>query len=341
MAETSQAQNQNALPQELIQMIIGHLVSRLLHLAATLKLSDHLVDGPKSAEELARATATNPQALYRVMRTLASLGLYTEDSTHRFSLKPLGEALKSGTVGYATTLIIAGDVFVRPLEHLLYSVQTGNPAFEKTFGMPVFEWIGKDPEVASLFSQTVIGFHGAEPPAVAAAYDFSGIKTLVDVGGASGNLLSTILAVHRSLRGILFDLPHVVRDAPALLKQRGVDDRVEMQSGSFFETVPPGGDAYMLSHVIHDWSEEQCLTILGNCRGAMTPGARLLLVEMVLPSGDTPHPGKLTDIVMLNVPGGQERTEPEYRELLAKTGFRLTRVVPTESAASVIEAMPA
>jgi len=341
MPETSQPPNPNPLPQELIQMIMGHLVSRLLHLAATLKLSDHLSDGPKSAEELARATATNPKALYRVMRTLASLGFYTEDSTHRFSLKPFGELLKSGTVGHASTLILAGDVITRPLENLLYSVQTGNPAFEQAFGMPLFEWFGKDPEVASLFSQTMVGFHGAEPPAVAAAYNFSGIKTLVDVGGATGNLLSTILATHGGLRGILFDLPHVVGDAPPLLKQRGVEDRVEIQPGSFFEFVPSGGDAYMLSHVIHDWSEAQCLTILGNCRRAMASDNRLLLIEMVLASGDAYHPGKLTDIVMLNVPGGQERTEPEYRELLAKAEFRLTRVVPTDSAVSVIEAVPA
>src|SRR5262249_5718756 len=147
--------------------------------------------------------------------------------------------------------------------------------------------------------ETMIGFHGAEPPAVAASYDFSKVKTLVDVGGASGNLLATILGRYPEPLGILFDLPHVVRDAPALFKARGVADRVTIQSGSFFEAIPQGGDAYLLSHVIHDWSEEQCLTILGNCRRAMSPASRLLIIEMVLPEDDTPHPGKMLDLVML------------------------------------------
>jgi hypothetical protein len=187
----------------------------------------------------------------------------------------------------------------------------------------------------------MVGLHGPETPAVAAAYDFSGFKTVVDVGGATGNMLAAVLSRHRGPRGVLFDLPHVVRDAPALLKAHGVADRVAIESGSFFESVPSGGDAYILSHVIHDWSEAQCLTILGNCRRAMGAGGRLLIVEMVLPPGDTPHPGKLLDITMLTMPGGEERTEAEYAALLAKAGFRLQRVVPTASAVSVVEAVPA
>jgi hypothetical protein len=184
----------------------------------------------------------------------------------------------------------------------------------------------------------MIGIHGAEPSAVAAAYDFSGLKTLVDVGGATGNLLTTILGRYPKSRGILYDLPHVVRDAPALIEARGLTDRVTIEAGSFFERVPTGGDAYLLSHVIHDWSEEQCLTVLGHCRRAMHPDSRLLLIEMVLPPGDTPHPGKMLDMMMLVGPGGQERTEQEYGTLLAKAKLRLTRVVPTESAVSVVEA---
>jgi hypothetical protein len=156
-----------------------------------------------------------------------------------------------------------------------------------------------------------------------------------------GNLLTTVLRRAPGARGILYDLPHVVRDAPAFIHSHGLADRITIEAGSFFERVPGGGDAYLLSHVIHDWSEAQCLAILGHCRRAMKPGSRLLLVEMVLPPGNTPHPGKVLDMMMLVGPGGQERTEPEYRALLAKTGFRLTRVVPTESAASIVEAVPA
>lgn len=175
---------------------------------------------------------------------------------------------------------------------------------------------------------------------VAAACDFSPFGTIVDVGGATGNMLAAILSRYSEPRGVLFDLPHVVTAAPALLREHGVDARVPIQSGSFFESVPAGGDAYLLSHVIHDWSEKQCLTILGHCRRAMGPNGRLLLVEMVLPEGDAPHPGKILDIVMLVVPGARERTAAEYAPLLHQAGFRIARVVPTESAVSVVEAAP-
>jgi hypothetical protein len=204
--------------------------------------------------------------------------------------------------------------------------------------MPIFDWLGKHPQEASMFSEAMVGIHGAEPSAVAAAYDFSTLRTLVDVGGATGNLLTTILGRYPKSRGILYDLPHVVRDAPALIEARGLTDRVTIQPGSFFERVPTGGDAYLLSHVIHDWSEEQCLTILGNCRRAMSSDSRLLIIEMVLPPGNTPHPGKMLDMMMLVGPGGQERTEQEYGALLGKARLRLIRVVPTESPASVVEA---
>jgi len=185
------------------------------------------------------------------------------------------------------------------------------------------------------------GIHGEETPAVASAYDFSPFDTVVDVGGATGNMLAAILTRHARPRGVLFDRPHAVRDAPAFLKAKGIGDRVTIEAGDFFATVPAGGDAYVLSHIIHDWNEDQCLTILGNVRKAMKPASRLLIVEMVLPPGEAPHPGKMLDIVMLTLPGGQERTEAEYRTLLEKAGLRLSRVVPTSSAVSVVEVLMA
>ena len=328
---------------QLIQMATAHWVSRLLQVAAQMDLADHLAEAPKTAEELAQLTATDGRSLYRIMRTLASLGLFTEDTDHRFSLTPLGEALKTGTPGSvrSSVLTLAGDLLTKSLDHLLYSVQTGKTGFENAFGVPLFSWLANHPAEAAMFSETMVGFHGAEPAAVAAAYDFSEFQTIIDVGGATGNLLATILGRHPGPRGILFDMPHVVRDAPALIQGRGLADRMRVESGSFFESVPAGGDTYLLSHIIHDWSEDQCLTILGSCRRAMKPSSRLLIIEMVLPTGDAPNPGKMLDIIMLAVPGGQERTEPEYRSLLDKAGFRLTRVVPTESAVSVMEAFAA
>jgi hypothetical protein len=325
---------------QLLEMILAQFVSRLTHLTATLKLPDYLADGPKTAEELAPLTATHAPSLYRVLRTLSSLGFFTEDAAQRFSLQPLGAALKSGTPSYAAALMLGGELISRSLDHLLHSVQTGEPGFQKAYGMPIFDWLASHPAEASLFNDTMVGVHGMEPAAVAAAYDFSGFQTIADVGGSTGNMLSTILGQHAGPRGILFDMPHVVRDAPALIQQRGLTDRIRIEPGSFFESVPAGADAYILSHVIHDWNEKQCLAILDNCRRAMNAHGRLLLVEMVLPSGDTPHPGKMLDMVMLITPGGQERTAAEYGALLDKAGFRLTRVAPTASPVSIVEAIP-
>lgn len=321
-------------------MLLSQLISRLVHVTAALKLPDYLVEGPRTAEELAPLTGTHAPALYRVMRTLASLGFVSEDAEHRFTLRPLGAVLKTGTPSHAAALVMGGEIMMRSLDEMLHSVQTGKTGFERSFGMPLFDWLGANPVQAGLFNATMVGVHGMEPPAVAAAYDFSRFKTIADVGGSTGNMLATILSQHSGPRGILFDLPHVVCDAPALIQQRGLGDRIRIEAGSFFESVPADADAYILSHIIHDWNPEQCLTILGHCRRAMNSSGRLLLVEMVLPDGDTPHPGKMLDIVMLTVPGGEERTESQYSALLDQAGFRLTQVIPTASPVSIVEAVP-
>jgi hypothetical protein len=342
MSENRPGGPQDAPPHvQLIQMSTGHWVSRLLYVAARLGLADHLADGPKTAAVLAQKTGTHAPSLHRVMRTLASLGVLTEDEQHRFATTPLGKALETGAPGAAraTVLTLAGDFIWHGFEHVLYSVETGKSGIEKAVGEPIFGWLAKHPEEASLFNETMVGFHGEEPAAVAAAYDFSPFETIIDVGGGTGNLLTTIIAKHAGPRGVLFDLPHVVREAPALIEARAVRERVTVAPGSFFESVPAGGDAYLLSHVIHDWSEEQCLTILGHCRAAMKPNGKVLIIEMVLPEGNVPHPGKMLDMMMLIGPGGQERTEPEYRALLAKAGLRLARVVPTRSAVGIVEAV--
>lgn len=328
---------------QLIQMGTAYWISRVLYAAAKLGLADHVAMGPKSAAELAGPTGTHAPSLHRLMRTLASLGVLSEDSGHRFTLTPLGEALKTGAPGSAraTVLALGGQWIWRTWDNFLYSVETGQPGFEKAWGMLPFNYLAKNPEEASYFNEAMIGFHGGEPPAVASAYDFSAFKTVVDVGGGTGNLLATILSCHVGPRGILADLPHVVGEASSLIEARGLAHRITTEAIDFFKAVPSGGDAYLLSHVIHDWNEDQCLMILGNCRKAMEASSRLLIIEMVLPPGDVPHPGKLLDMQMLVGPGGQERTEEEYGTLLDKAGFRFTRVVPTESDASVVEAVPA
>lgn len=328
---------------QLIQMCAGGWVAAAVYAAAKLGLADHLADGPRTADELAARTGTHAPSLYRFLRTIAGFGIVTEGDAQRFALTALGEALKTGAPGAARSTLLAfgGPAFWHTWEEIGYSLETGKPAFDHVWGMPFFDYLAQRPEAAAHFSEAMIGFHGSEPPTVAEAYDFSGIGTVVDVGGATGNMLAALLTRHPRLRGVLFDLPHVVGAAPALLKERGVETRVRIETGSFFERVPAGGDAYLLSHIIHDWSEAQCLTILGHCRRAMGANARLLIIETVLPEGDTPHQGKLQDLVMLLFPGGQERTEREYAALLEKAGFRLRRVVPTTSVVSIVEAAPA
>lgn len=344
MIDNGAAKMQTVTPQaQLMKMSLAYGVSRLLHVAAELNLADYLADGPHTAEELALQTGTHAPSLHRAMRALSDLGMFKEDRDHRFSLTPLSEALKSGASGSvrSTVLMLTGDLFCRAMDNLLYSVQTGKTGFEQAFGMSFFDWLENHPEQASMFSETMVGYHGPEHAAVASAYDFSEFETIIDVGGATGNFLATILARHPQPRGILFDVPHVVRDAPGLIESCGLANRIRIEPGSFFDHVPTGGDAYLLSQIIHDWDEGHCLNILANCKRAMKPGSRLLIVERVLTDGDARHPAKRLDISMLVLTGGQERTEQEYRELLDKAGFRLARVVPTESTVSVIEAFPA
>ena len=324
----------------MIRMGSGYWLSSLVYTAAKISLADHLANGPKSAADLAGVTGANPRALHRFMRTLASFGILTLNDDDTFTLTELGATLKKDAPGEvrSTVITLGSPVFWQAFGDFEYSLQSGKPAVHKLFGMNFFDYLSQRPEEATRFSETMVGIHGAEPPAVAAAYDFSTVGTIVDVGGATGNMLGHILSRHPQPKGVLFDRPHVVKDAPPLLRAMGVADRVAIAEGNFFESVPQGGDAYILSHIIHDWTEAQCHTILGNCRKAMKKGAKLLIVEFVLPEGNTPHFGKLADMIMLTIPGGEERTANEYRTLLDAAGFRMTRVVPTASDVSIVEA---
>jgi SAM-dependent methyltransferase len=326
----------------LIQMATAYWVSRIVYAAAKLGLADHLSTGARTAAELAGLTRTDTRSLHRLMRTLAGLGILTEHEGGRFGLTPLGKALETGAPGSAraSILCLAGQWWWRAWEELLYCLETGNTGMQKVFGRNIFEYLGEHPDEATYFNEAMIGFHGSEPSAVADAYDFSAFDTVVDVGGGTGNLLAAILERYPRVSGVVADVAQVVDEAAAALAARGLRDRVTFESIDFFKSVPRGGDVYVLSHVIHDWGEEDCLTILGNCRKAMGPKGRLLIVEMVLPPRNVPHPGKVLDITMLVIPGGEERTEEEYAELLGRAGLRLTKVVPTASPVGIVEAVP-
>ena len=327
---------------QVVQMAGGLAISRAVFAVAELGIADHLKDGSRSSEEIAQATSTHAPSLYRLLRFMAGFGFFVEDADKRFSLTPLGAALQSDAPGYArsTVRMLAGSTAWKVWGEFLHSVRTGETGVEKAFGQSMFDYLSTQPEEATIFNEAMIGFHAGEKPAVAAAYDFSGIQRLVDVGGGTGNLLATILLANPELRGVLYDLAHVVAEARHQIEMNKLSERCEIVSGSFFESVPSGGDAYLLSHIIHDWEEQKCLKILENCRRAMPDNGRLLLVEWVMPSGNDLHPAKFLDLTMLMYTGGRERTEEEYAALFAKSGFKLTRVVPTQSPASVIEAQP-
>lgn len=338
------AMSPEAAASRLMEMTIAHWAGELLLQAAEMSLADKFAGTePRSAKELAAEYGMRHRELYRYLRALTGLGLLESAGPDSFRLTDLGAALKTGAPGAARSAVIAliGDMVKPAWKEFDHGLFTGDTGFEKAHGMGLFEYCQSNPGAATLFSETMVGFHGREPPAVAEAYDFSDIGSLVDVGGATGNMLGHVLSRHPNVKGVLYDLPHVVADAPPLLASHGVGDRVTIESGSFFERVPAGHDAYLLSHIIHDWDDGENAAILKNVREAMKPDGKLLIVEMVLPESDEPHMGKMLDMMMMLVPGGEERTPSEYAALLEPNGFRVTRVVPTASAVSVVEAMRA
>jgi hypothetical protein len=333
----------SASPQgEIARMLTGYWVSQALYVAARLGLADLVKGGPRTPADLAAATGTHPPSLYRLLRALASVGVFAEDAEGRFGQTPLSDCLRSDRPdGQRDLALMNGEEHYHCWGELFYSVQTGRTAFEHLYGKPVFAWLAEHPRAARIFDGAMVGVHGAETAAMLDAYDFGGFGTLVDVGGGNGSLLTATLKRHPRLRGILFDRPDAVERARPLLEAAGVADRCQAVGGDFFRAVPPGGDAYLLRHIIHDWDDDQSLTILKNCRAVMPPHGRLLLVESVIPPGNAPSFGKLLDLTMLVIPGGRERTEEEYRALYERAGFRLTRVVPTPHEVSVIEGVPA
>jgi hypothetical protein len=270
--------------------------------------------------------------------------LFRTDAEGRFALTPLGAVLRSDAPGAVRSTVIAlsGTFFWAAWGEVLHSVRTGETGMQKALGMTEYDYLAEHPEDASHFNAAMIGYNADEAAAIVDAYDFPGSGMVVDVGGGSGTLLGTILAANPGLRGVLFERPQVVPEAERNLTVAGVADRCEFVGGDFLQAVPEGGDVYITSHCIHNWDEADCVRILANCRRAMPPRARLLIVDAVIRAGDEPDPAKILDLVMLVVPGGQERSEDEYRILLEKAGLRLTRMIPTRArSGSIIEAIPA
>jgi hypothetical protein len=320
----------------------GILSARAVYVAAVLGIPDLLADGPKDAEELARATDAHAPSLGRVLRFLAGLGVFAEDARGRFRLTPVGATLRSDRPRSLRALSIFWneDYHWAAFGDILHSVRTGGTAIEHLFGMPIFEFFGKRPGSARTFDAAMTAVSERAVPEILAAYDFRGIRVLVDVGGGHGTLLSGILAAHPRMRGILFDLPPVVAGARERLERLPAGDRIKTVAGDMFASVPAGGDAYIMKLVIHDWDDDRALQLLKNCRTSMGRDARLLLVEGIVSPRNVPGWVKELDIEMLLMTGGRERTLREFQDLLDRAGFRLRRAYPTRLAISVLEAVP-
>jgi SAM-dependent methyltransferase len=336
----------------LVRMSMGTHVSQALAVAARLRIGDLLQGEPRTADELAVATNTHAPSLRRLLRALTSVGVLAEDAAGRFALTPLGAPLRSDAPDSVRAWVeLVGRPYHRHTwTELIYSVQTGQPALDHVLGMGAFEYFQAHPEVGEQFNNAMTDISRLAEPGVVRGYPFAALTAgesgaaplIVDVGGGHGALLAGILRAYPGLRGMLFDQPPVVAGAGQVLAAAGVADRCTVVGGDFFEGVPAGGDAYLMKNIIHDWDDARATTILQHCRRAISPGGKLLLVELLLPPPNTESFAPWADLEMLVMtPGGRERTESEYAALFTAAGFRLSRVVPTESPFSVIEGVPA
>jgi hypothetical protein len=322
---------------QLLQMVLGSLIDQMVHAFVKHQLADELAAGPRTATEVAHATGLHEESLRRLLRALTGFGLVAHDAAGRYDLTPMGAVLTSADDSGAREMALLTEKLWWPSwTEFANAIATGRTGTELAFGTTFFEWLEQHPDEHALFVKAMNAINFGQADAVAEAYDFTGARRVVDVGGGNGNGIAAVLQRYPNVAGVLFDLPSVIQDGGSALGEHAT--RCELVGGNFFETVPEG-DVYLLSHVIHDWDRERCITILRNCREAMFPEGRILIIETVVPSGDEPHIAKISDMAMLALTGGMERTEDEYRALLGAAGLGMARVIPTPTPVSIVEAV--
>ena len=327
--------------EQLTRMIASAALSRAICTIGELGVADHIKAGsPESVKTLARVTGAHERSLYRLLRFTASYGVFRETGDRAFDQTPLSASLATDAAGSFRPATRMFHRMFKGWDGLDHSIRTGEAGAVKAFGEPMFDYIGHNPELGPLFDAGMTAFHGHETQAMLDAYDFGEIKTLADIGGGNGLLLAAVLQRYPHLHGILFDLEHVSGRARAGMKALGLESRCSVVEGSFFEAIPAGADAYLMRHIIHDWTDEQSIQILSNCRKVIPAHGRVLLVEFTVPEANQASLGKDADMMMLAFPGGMERTDAEYAALLESSGFRLAKVTPTKSAVSVVEGRP-
>ncbi|MEP7212393.1 MAG: methyltransferase [Acidobacteriota bacterium] len=336
----------DALPPDaqLLQFSAGAFLAQAIYVAAKLGVADLLAEGPKSVEFLSVATSTDERSLYRVLRSLASAGAFTENDGKVFSNTPMTETLRSDHPRSTRdmTIWLNEEEHWRVYGQMMYSVKTGKPAWDSVHGEPVFPYLfNTNKELGDIFNRAMTSFSHQSIGPVLAAYDFTGAETIADIAGGYGHLIAAVIAANPEAKGVLFDLPEVLKGAPQMLEAYGVADRVALVEGDFFSSIPVKSDVYMLKHIIHDWYDDNNQKILGNIRQNMPDEGKVLIIDAVVPEGNEPHFSKIIDLEMLMTPGGVERTSSEFAALLEASGFRLNRIIPTQGLMSIVEAVKA
>jgi hypothetical protein len=320
-------------------VINGYKATQAIYVVAKLGIADHLMHGPRSAEELAKEVGANPKALYRVMRYLAALDVFTQDKSRRFGLAPSSELLLTNNPESARyNAIFQGEENYKATGDLLHTVRTGETAFNHLYGKGHFDWMAENRDASAIFNKAMAqSLRRLENPVE--SYDFSGKRLIVDVGGGRGDLISSVLARNPGMEGVLFDLPQGSAEAQSLLESKGLGERCQIKTGSFFDSIPSGGDVYVLSRILHDWPDDKVATILANCRKAIKGNGTLLIRDNALSDEAEVLPTEL-DLTMLIMTGGVERTEAEWKNLLHSAGFALTRVYKKKGQSDLVEAKP-
>lgn len=336
-------QNQNH-PQQLMQFILGKWISKPIYAAAHLGIADILSDGPLSIDELAKKTESHGPSLYRVMRALAGVGIFMEKEDGLFALTPMAELLKKGVL-QAVAIMPNTDWNEKAWSFFLDGIKTGETPFVKAFGKPIFPWLEENKEARQLLGEANAIKATQTHRVIADVYDFTGIETLADIGGGIGALMVEILKSNPDLNGIVAELALVIPETRKYIGHHHMEERCKTMVFDFFQEQKNEGDlteagAYILSHILHDWPDEECLKILRNIRKLMKPEAKLLVVEMIITDGNSPSMAKLLDLEMFVITGGRERTEEEYRYLFESSGFKLSRTISPPGGVSIMEAIP-
>jgi ubiquinone/menaquinone biosynthesis C-methylase UbiE len=339
--KAARKRKENSSPPLLFQMASAYWLSQAIYVAAKLGIADLLKDGPQTCGALATETRSDAQSLFRLMRALSGQGIFSQVGHDSFALSPLADGIQTKVPGsLRATVITLGEIHYQACGDLLHSVQSGSPAFNKVFGASLFEYLKQNADAADAFNQGMSSLSSMLAYAVLLAYDFSGITSIVDIGGGEGKLLEKILEFYPSASGIVFDTPPTIERAGRQLCNDQTRSRCSYAAGDFFDAVPQGADAYLLCGVVHDWDDTRAVQILKHCRRAMAKSGRVLLLETVVPETDSMHFSKLLDLNMLVMTGGRERTKAEFRTLLDAADYKLTRIIGTMAPQSLIEAVP-